>query len=116
MRRPTRPREILTPATLQILLSLADGARHGLGIQQDVETRTAGALRLGPGTLYEGIHRLERAGWISEVQAASDEDSRRRFYRLTAQGRRQLEGELRRLDEIVRYAKARDLLPGVSGT
>lgn len=105
------PRDLMTPAVLHMLLALADGALHGYGIKQNVEERTGGALSLGPGTLYEGVHRLERTGWIEETEADDDMDGRRRYYRLTAVGRRAMEAELARLEEIVRYARARDLLP-----
>lgn len=107
------PRDLMTPAVLHMLLALADGALHGYGIRQNVEERTNGALNLGPGTLYEGVHRLERNGWIEETQPDDEADGRRRYYRLTVPGRRAMEDELSRLDEIVRYARARDLLPGM---
>jgi DNA-binding PadR family transcriptional regulator len=110
-RTAINPRELMTPAVLHILLSLAQGVRHGFGIKEDVEARTGGALRLGPGTLYEGMHRLRRAGWIAEAGAPAGEDPRRKFYRVTAEGRRQMEAELARLEEIVRFARSRDLLP-----
>jgi DNA-binding PadR family transcriptional regulator len=107
------PRDLMTPAVLHMLLALADGALHGYGIKQNVEERTNGALSLGPGTLYEGVHRLERTGWIEETDPADGADGRRRYYRLTVAGRRAMEDELGRLDEIVRYARARDLMPEV---
>lgn len=104
----------MTPASLHVLLSLAQQKRHGYGIKLDVEERTEGALRLGPGTLYEAIHRMVRDGWLEEAPGA-DEVQRgkpRKYYRLTIQGRRRLEEELARLRDIVDYARARDLLPG----
>jgi DNA-binding PadR family transcriptional regulator len=103
-------RALPTPAVLHILLALADGERHGYGIKQEVERRGEGALRLGPGTLYEAIYRLCRQGWIEEVDGSGDE--RRRLYRLTAEGRRALQAELRRLEAIVAEARARRLLTG----
>jgi len=108
------PRELMTPAVLHILVSLATGERHGLGIKEEVEERTGGELRLGPGTLYEGLHRLEGSGWVSEVEAGTAEDGRRRYYRLTKEGRRAMVAELARLDAIVRHARAERLLPRAS--
>jgi PadR family transcriptional regulator PadR len=108
------PRELLSPAALHVLLSLANGKRHGYGIKMDVEARTEGALSLGPGTLYEAIHRMQKSGWIEETarpKGATGRDARRKFYRLTKLGRRQLQEELERLDGIVRYARSRELLP-----
>jgi DNA-binding PadR family transcriptional regulator len=103
----------LTPASLHVLLSLAEGKRHGYGIKLDIEERTDGGLRLGPGTLYEAIHRMVGDGWLEEAEG-SDEPRRgkpRKYYRLTAPGRERLAGELTRLRDIVDYARARDLLP-----
>ena len=62
----------LSPSVLHIMLALADGARHGYSIKQEVESRTDGAVRLGPGTLYEAIQRLEDAGLIEETDAAAE--------------------------------------------
>lgn len=106
---PRSPRDLLTPAALQILLSLAGRDLHGYGIKQDVEARTDGALNLGPGTLYEAIHRMEADEWIQEVD--SEGDARKRVYRITSKGSAILQEELRRLDGIVRYARAERLLP-----
>lgn len=111
---PTNPRALLTPAGLHILLALAGEDRHGYGIKLDIDERTAGALSLGPATLYEAIHRMVRAGLIAarpRKGRGTPADDRRKYYTLTAEGRRQLADELARLDDIVRYARAKDLLP-----
>lgn len=104
----------MTTRTLQILLALLEGPLHGYGIKQAVEARTEGRVRLGSGTLYEAVHRLVEAGHIEEVDAPPSEPSSggppRRFYRLTEAGREALAEEVRRLDSLVSYAKARDLL------
>lgn len=107
MSATSNPRDLLTPAALQILLSLAGGERHGYGIKRDVEERTSGTLTLGPGTLYEAIHRMEQAGWIAR---RSGRDPRRVEYRLTAEGKRRMRAELERLAEIVEFARSRELL------
>ena len=112
---PSTPRSLLTPAGLHILLALADGDLHGYGIKTDVEDRTGGRLNLGPATLYEAIHRMVQSGWIRETAGSGGgEDgrsNRRKYYRLTKEGRRQMELELARLDEIVRFARSKSLLP-----
>ena len=104
----------MTTRTLQILLALAEGPLHGYGIKQSVEERTGGAVRLGSGTLYEAVHRLVGRGHIQEVEAPPEEPSSggppRRFYALTRSGRDALTEELRRMDEVVRFARRRDLL------
>src|SRR5262245_37137380 len=110
---PRTPRDLLTPAALHVLLSLAEGERHGYGIKLDVEERTAGAVRLAPATLYEAIHRLETSGATEASRrrgTGSRTERRRRYYRLTAEGRERLAQELERLREIVTYAEARDLI------
>jgi DNA-binding PadR family transcriptional regulator len=112
-RRHGTPRELLTPAALHVLLSLAEGERHGYGIKLDVEERTSGALSLGPGTLYEAIHRMVSAGWIEPSRRRRPEakgDERRKYYRLTREGRARLRDELERLRDIVDYAQSKELL------
>ena len=109
------PRELLTPAALHILMALADGERHGYAIKGEVEERTGGALRLGPGTLYEAIHRMKNAGWIKSVAGAHEEASQggaRKCYRLTTPGRKRMKEELERLDGIVSFARSHALLEG----
>lgn len=105
----------MTTRTLQILLALVDGPLHGYGIKQSVEARTDGTVRLGSGTLYEAVHRLVERGHIQEVPIPRGEPSSggppRRFYALTDGGREALARELQRLDQVVRYARERDLLP-----
>ncbi len=91
------------------MLALADGSRHGYAIKQEVESRTDGAITLGPGTLYEAIQRLEDGGLIEETQAAADaingQEAQRRYYRLTPRGWTTLREELRSLGRIVDIAR-----------
>lgn len=105
----------MTTRTLQILLALSEGPAHGYGVKQRVDGRTGGRVRLGSGTLYEAVHRLVEQAWIEEVPAPSKEPASggppRRFYALTPDGREALSDELRRMQEIVRYAQGRRLLP-----
>ena len=103
----------LTPIGFEVLLSLASGALHGYGIKLDIETRTAGELSLGSGTLYQAIARLEREGLIAEAPAPrGPADPRRgRTYRLEPLGRTSLDHHLRRLRRALDYARARKLLP-----
>src|SRR5437879_6118048 len=91
----------LTPAVFHILLALADGDCHGYGIMQEVERRSEGKVRLGPGTLYGSIKRLLHAGLIeeSEVRPEAD-DERRRYYRLTDFGQRVAAAEAERLAHL----------------
>lgn len=104
----------LTPAELQILLALSSEARHGYGIKLDIESRTHGAMKLGSGTLYEAIQRLEKHGWLEVAEAPGGDDpaeSRRKYYRLTSDGRGRLQRDLESLQGIVADAIAMDVLP-----
>jgi DNA-binding PadR family transcriptional regulator len=88
-----------------IMLSLAGGEQHGYGIMQEVLQRTGGKVRLWPATLYGSIKRLIEADLIEESDerpAPELDDARRRYYRLTVLGRRVLDAECDRLQELVR--------------
>lgn len=103
----------LPPATLHILLALADGERHGYAIIQDVEERTSGELRMSAGTLYRSVARMVEQGLIAEVtkRRTRADDERRRYYKLTALGTSVARVEVRRLSQLVQMARARGLLP-----
>ena len=88
-----------------IMLSLAGEEQHGYGIMQEVKNRTTGKVRLWPATLYGSIKRLIEAELIEESDerpAPELDDARRRYYRLTDFGRRVLDAECERLQELVR--------------
>src|SRR3954453_4001195 len=98
----------LSPQQFHILLALLDGQRHGYGIIGYVEARTDGALRLGTGTLYTALARLEALELVDEPArrpAAHDGAERRKYYRLTPLGRAVLQAETDRLDGLVRHAR-----------
>jgi DNA-binding PadR family transcriptional regulator len=91
------------------MLALAESAKHGYAIKQDVEQRTAGAVRLGPGTLYEAIQRLESGGLIVESggdDPVNGQEAQRRYYRLTERGWATLHAEVQHLGQIVDLARA----------
>lgn len=103
---------MLPPAEFQILLALADGAKHGRGIKVDVRSRTDGRVDMGPGTLYGAIKRLLRRGWIEEVTDAvpSVEDERLRYYAATPQGLAAAREEAARMLALVRMAEIKRLV------
>ena len=117
MKVPTRrPEEFLplTPAMFHILLALADKERHGYHIMREVDERTGGNVKLGPGTLYGSIKRMMADGLIEELEERPDpelDDERRRYYRLTDFGFRVASAEAQRLEQMVRSARAKKLLP-----
>ena len=86
---------------LYILISLADGPKHGYAMTQDIEA--VSGQRLGPGTLYGAIARLEARKWIEPLPA----DDRRRPYRLTTAGQRVLRTRLESLRTMARVAQTR---------
>jgi DNA-binding PadR family transcriptional regulator len=114
----------LSPAVFHVMVSLGDADRHGYAIIKDVDERTAGAERLGAGTLYAILKRLLDDGLIAEVQGAragnpavnrtvnptvnptANNDERRRYYRLTPLGRRVAKAEVERLERASALARA----------
>ncbi len=115
MKDDPTPAELLPlpPATLHILLALAETDRHGYAIMQDVEARTDGELRLSAGTLYRAVARMVEQGLIVEVEKRRmrADDERRRYYRITSFGQAVARAEVRRLLQLVRHAQARGLTP-----
>lgn len=100
----------LKPEVFHILLVLVEGARHGYAIMQEVADRTGGEVKILPGALYRHLDRLRSGGVIEEI--ADGEDSRRRSYRVTPQGRRVAEAEAARLARLVEAAAGRNLVKG----
>ena len=109
---PDRPRSVdhllpLQPKTLHILLALADGPRHGYSIMQEVAARTDGHVRVWPAAMYGTLRELEELDLIVESdKRPSDDDERRRYFALTALGKRVLHSEVQRLEAIVDHARA----------
>lgn len=106
----------LTPAVFHILLALAGQDRHGYGIMQEVTAMTDNHVQMGPGTLYGSIKRMIRTNLIEESDERPDpdlDDERRRYYRLTALGRRILTAEAQRLSSLVHLAQAKSILSKV---
>ena len=102
----------LTPALFHVLLSLADGEKHGYAILKEVEARTNGKVVLSTGTLYGIIKRLLADGWIRESALGST--GRRRAYRLTAAGRKVALAEAERLRDLMLSAQMKKLLAAES--
>jgi DNA-binding PadR family transcriptional regulator len=102
----------LTPAVFFILFALADGEKHGYAIMQEAARLSDGKFRMGPGTLYTTIQRLLELELLEEVAGSGDtegHESRRRYYRLTWQGRSLLDREISRLEAVLRLAGEKKL-------
>lgn len=105
----------LPSAVFHILMSLADEDRHGYAIIQDVAARTRGELKLSAGTLYRSIQRMLEQGLIVETRerpAPEEDDERRRYYRITPFGVAVARAEARRLDRLIKLARASGFAPG----
>mgnify|MGYP001821011823 CR=1 FL=1 len=103
----------LTPRVFHILLALVDEEQHGYRIMKEVEQRSDGKVRIGPGTLYEAIQRLVKNRLIEESCDRPDsemDDQRRRYYRLTDLGRQVLQAESDRLAALVGFARTKNLV------
>ena len=101
----------MTPAFFFLMLTLAEGPRHGHAMARDVEDRSDGSVKLGPGSLYWSLGRLADVGLIAEVESPPEEtDARRRYYSLTPAGREVLARETAVLERIVDYARLRRIV------
>jgi len=112
---PKRKLDPLPAAAFQILLSLAGEDLHGYAIMRQVEEQSSGRIRLGPGTLYSSIQALLEEGLIEEVDLSGKSESfdeRRRYYRLTSTGRRLARAEAEKLADLLRVARAKNILRG----
>lgn len=113
MPRPSDPRvPPLRPAVFHILLALSETELHGLGIADEVERTSGGALELGPGTLYRSLAELSDFSLVEVLpQHPAGADPRRKYYRITEAGRELVRAEAQRLAGIVSEARARNVLP-----
>ena len=93
---------------LLILASLADTDRHGYAIKKDIADRGGGDVRLGSTTLYRLLGQLLDDGLIEEARtrpAPQLDDERRRYFHITAAGRRALAAEARLLERVLLAVK-----------
>lgn len=103
----------MTPTFFHILLSMVDGERHGYALMQEIAERTEGGIRLGPGSLYWSLNRLQEEGLIEETEARPDPDhgdERRRYYRLTEAGEELLAREAESWAKVVALAISKGVI------
>lgn len=95
IREMKKPQTDLLQGTLDLLVlkTLQTGPTHGWDIAQRIQQVSQDVLRVGQGSLYPALHRLEAQGWISSEWGASDNNRKAKFYKLTAAGRKQLADE-----------------------
>lgn len=116
--RPETPFR-MTPVVFHVLLALAEGDSHAYQIMKDVPERTDGSLEIGPGSLHFTLGKLADAGFIEESAHRPDpekDDARRKYFRLTAQGREVLRSEASILAGIVDFASEQGLITGRGGS
>jgi DNA-binding PadR family transcriptional regulator len=104
----------LSQAVFHILLCLGDGERHGYALKREISQRTGGKLNLGAGVLYGSINKMIELGLIEESDDRPDphlDDERRRYYRITAYGRKVAQAEATRMRDLVRLAAAKFGVP-----
>lgn len=108
----------LNPRDFLILMVLADGALHGYGMVKAIEQESEGEVRMDPANLYRSLRRLDRSGWVNELEDAGDDDGseRRRYFGLTPLGRAVVSAEASRVSKLVRTAVARKLIPTSEGS
>jgi DNA-binding PadR family transcriptional regulator len=111
------PLQPLRSIEFEILLTLAEGERHGYAIIQAIEGRADGGLRVETGTLYRALRRLLADGLVKpsarRATSATDDghdDERRRYYAITPAGRQAAGAEAARLARLVSVARAARLL------
>lgn len=104
----------MRPIEFQILLTLAAGSRHGYAIIQDIEERNSGGVTVETGTLYRALQRLLEADLVRMTEpgrGAEHDDERRRYYAITAMGKRAAADEARRMAALVDAARAVRIIP-----
>lgn len=103
MNRPPDAGEILQGTLdLLILRTLILGPAHGHTIAHSIERTSENALEVEQGSLYPALHRLEDRGLVSSEWGVSDNNRRAKFYRLTAEGRRELDAATSRWRRMTR--------------
>jgi transcriptional regulator len=104
MRTKSQPQGEMLKGTLDmmILRTLVGGDAHGHTIAKVIERTSEDLLEVEQGSLYPALHRLEDRGWVSSSWGASENNRKAKFYRLTAEGRRQLVRETSRWRQMTR--------------
>lgn len=101
----------LSAVVFQILLAMADGHEHGYAIGKAVEELSGS--RMGPGTIYGSLQRMERNGLVAETEGT--EGDRRKPFVMTDAGRHALRAEAARIVRLAAHARSRDLVAGADG-
>ena len=99
-----KKQEPLTESYYYILLCLYPKPLHGYGIMQEAARLSEGNVRIGSGTMYGAVNNMLKKGWIIETSSDDPNDSRKRLYQLTVEGREVLQAEIMRLRHLLHSA------------
>lgn len=92
---------------LLVLKTLAqNGTLHGYGIVLHIQNASGELLRVEEGSLYPALHRMEQSGWLQSAWALTETNRRAKYYKLTPQGRRQLEQAEASFEQLVKGVRA----------
>ena len=108
-----RRNQTVKPRWFHILLALSEQDRHGSDIVREVESQTNGELKLWPAMLYGSLEQMEDGGLVVELDAAERPEGasgRRRYFRITADGRRMLADEAARFSHLADLAASKNIL------
>jgi PadR family transcriptional regulator, regulatory protein PadR len=102
-RKQYKNRMELLQGTLDMLIlqTLQWGPQHGYGIVQALRLSSGEVLQVETGSLYPALHRLERQGWVLSEWKQSESNQKARYYRITANGKKQLASDLSKWERIV---------------
>jgi transcriptional regulator len=92
---------------LLVLKTLSQlGELHGYGIVLHIQRASDELLRVEEGSLYPALHRMEQSGWVASRWAMTETNRRAKYYKLTAEGRRQLQEAERNFEHLVKGVRA----------
>jgi len=85
-----------------VLRTLSRGPLHGYAIARRIKDASADSLQIEDGSLYPALNRMLVKGWLAAEWGISENNRKARFYRLTAEGRKQLNSEAKDFDNLIR--------------
>ena len=102
LKRRARERDELLPGTLEMLIlkTLSPGPMHGYGIAQSIQQVSDDILQVEEGSLYPALQRMQIKGWLISEWRITETNRSARFYKLTAEGRKQLDAEVEKFGRI----------------
>src|SRR5215471_5344501 len=102
LRRKQRERDELLPGTLEMLIlkTLSRAPMHGYAIAQTIQQVSDDVLQIEEGSLYPALQRMQVKGWLTSEWSMTELNRKARFYKLTSEGRQQLEAEMKKFDRI----------------